>query len=179
MQKSFSFHHSAAPFHCCFLLPLLARNHHFNTQSFFQQTCSSPPLNHNVPEFFRTSPLPVPSSAYNYAMCVIKFSLMHQSKWAWISSQHSSRLIKSCTECTRLWTHCTVLLAAWTALSSTHSKAYLPGAGDTMILKVVPSLRGLLIALRGADQCDHPKCGWLGRVIFVSGGLRSRYPLYI
>ena len=30
-----------------------------------------------------------------------------------------------------------------------------------------------------ADPCDHPKCGWLGCVIFVSGGLRSRYPLII
>ena len=29
-----------------------------------------------------------------------------------------------------------------------------------------------------ADLCDHPKCGWLGCVIYVSGGLRSRYPLY-
>ena len=28
-----------------------------------------------------------------------------------------------------------------------------------------------------ADPCDHPKCGWLGCAIFVSGGLRSRYPL--
>ena len=28
-----------------------------------------------------------------------------------------------------------------------------------------------------ADLCDHPKCGWLGCVIYVSGGLRSRYPL--
>ena len=28
-----------------------------------------------------------------------------------------------------------------------------------------------------ADPCDHPKCGWLECVIFVSGGLRSRFPL--
>jgi len=28
-----------------------------------------------------------------------------------------------------------------------------------------------------ADACDRPKCGWLGCVIFVSGGLRSRSPL--
>ena len=27
------------------------------------------------------------------------------------------------------------------------------------------------------DLCDLPKCGRLGRVIYVSGGLRSRYPL--
>ena len=26
------------------------------------------------------------------------------------------------------------------------------------------------------DACDHNKCLWLGCVIFVSGGLRSRYP---
>ena len=29
-----------------------------------------------------------------------------------------------------------------------------------------------------ADPCDHPKCGWLGCVIFAYGGLRSRYPLH-
>ncbi len=28
-----------------------------------------------------------------------------------------------------------------------------------------------------ADLCDHPKCGWFGCIISVSGGLRSRYPL--
>ena len=28
-----------------------------------------------------------------------------------------------------------------------------------------------------ADPIDCPKCGQLGCVIFVSGGLRSRYPL--
>ena len=30
-----------------------------------------------------------------------------------------------------------------------------------------------------ADPCDNPKCGLLGSAIFVSGGLRSRYPLII
>ena len=30
-----------------------------------------------------------------------------------------------------------------------------------------------------ADPCDHPKCGWLGCVIFAYGGLRSRYPLLL
>ena len=30
-----------------------------------------------------------------------------------------------------------------------------------------------------ADLCDHPKCGWLGCVIYGRGGLRSRYPLKI
>ena len=30
-----------------------------------------------------------------------------------------------------------------------------------------------------ADRCDRPKCGRLGCAIFVSGGLRSRYPLII
>jgi len=28
-----------------------------------------------------------------------------------------------------------------------------------------------------ADPIDRPKCGRLGCAIFVSGGLRSRYPL--
>ena len=30
-----------------------------------------------------------------------------------------------------------------------------------------------------ADPIDRPKCGRLGCAIFVSGGLRSRYPLKI
>ena len=34
------------------------------------------------------------------------------------------------------------------------------------------------IALRCADPCEYPKCGYLGYTIFGSGGLRSRYPLY-
>ena len=29
------------------------------------------------------------------------------------------------------------------------------------------------------DPCNHPKCGRLWCAIFVSGGLRSRYPLKI
>ena len=52
----------------------------------------------------------------------------------------------------------------------------LPGTGDTMIKKVVPSGRGQCIAPRLAEACDLPKRGRLGCVIFVSGGLRSRIP---
>jgi hypothetical protein len=55
--------------------------------------------------------------------------------------------------------------------------SYLPGAEDTMINKVVPSGRGLSIALRDwADPCDYPKLGWLERIIFDSGDERSRRP---
>ena len=39
-----------------------------------------------------------------------------------------------------------------------------------------PKVR-LSIALRLADPCEYPKCGYLGYIIFGSGGLRSRYPL--
>ena len=53
----------------------------------------------------------------------------------------------------------------------------LPGTGDTMIKKVVPSGRGQCIAPRLAEACDLPKRGRLGCVIFDSGGLRSRIPL--
>jgi hypothetical protein len=46
-----------------------------------------------------------------------------------------------------------------------------------MINKVVPSGRGLSIALRDwADPCDYPKLGWLERIIFDSGDERSRRP---
>lgn len=46
-----------------------------------------------------------------------------------------------------------------------------------MISKVVPSGRGLSIALRDwADPCDYPKLGWLERIIFDSGDERSRRP---
>ena len=57
-------------------------------------------------------------------------------------------------------------------------KAYLPGVGDTLILKEVFPWRGLFIALiEWVDLSDLSKCERLGRVIYVSGGLRSRYPL--
>ena len=57
-------------------------------------------------------------------------------------------------------------------------EAYLPGTGDTLINKGVLPGRGLSIALRWADPCDHLKCRWLGCVISWWGGLRSRYPLH-
>ena len=38
-------------------------------------------------------------------------------------------------------------------------QAYLPGAGDTMIKKVVPPGRGLALHSASADPCDYPKCG--------------------
>ena len=38
-------------------------------------------------------------------------------------------------------------------------QAYLPGAGDTMIMKVVPPGRGLALHSASADPCDYPKCG--------------------
>lgn len=40
-----------------------------------------------------------------------------------------------------------------------------------------PSSETLSLHFDWVDLDDHPKCGWLGCVIFVSGGLRSRYPL--
>ena len=39
------------------------------------------------------------------------------------------------------------------------TQAYLPGAGDTMIRKVVPPGRGLALHSASADPCDYPKCG--------------------
>ena len=52
----------------------------------------------------------------------------------------------------------------------------LPGTGDTMIKKVVPSGGGQCIAPRLVEACDLPKRGRLGCTIFDSGGLRSRIP---
>ena len=47
-------------------------------------------------------------------------------------------------------------------------------------MKEVPPGRGLSIALsESADPCDSPKRGELGRIIYGSGGLRSRYPSII
>ena len=53
----------------------------------------------------------------------------------------------------------------------------LPGTGDTMIKKVVPSGGDQCIAPRLVETCDLPKRGRLGCAIFDSGGLRSRNPL--
>ena len=53
----------------------------------------------------------------------------------------------------------------------------LPGTGDTVIKKAVPSGGDLCIALRQVEACDFPKRGKLGCAIFGSGGLRSRIPL--
>ena len=55
----------------------------------------------------------------------------------------------------------------------------LPGTGDTMIMKVVPSGGGQCIAPRLVEACDLPKRGRLGCIIFDSGGLRSRNPHFI
>ena len=52
----------------------------------------------------------------------------------------------------------------------------LPGTGDTMIMKVVPSGGDQCIAPRLVEACDLPKRGRLGCTIFDSGGLRSRNP---
>ena len=52
----------------------------------------------------------------------------------------------------------------------------LPGTGDTMIMKVVPSGGDQRIAPRLVEACDLPKRGRLGCIIFDSGGLRSRNP---
>ena len=52
----------------------------------------------------------------------------------------------------------------------------LPGTGDTMIKKVVPSGGGQCIAPCLVEACDLPKCGRLGCTIFDRGGLRSRNP---
>ncbi len=54
----------------------------------------------------------------------------------------------------------------------------LPGTGDTVIKKAVPSGGDLCIALRQVEACDFPKRGKLGCAIFGSGGLRSRIPLH-
>ena len=48
-----------------------------------------------------------------------------------------------------------------------------------MITKAGSPGGGQCIAPRLAEVCDSPKRGELGRVIFGSGGLRSRYPLTI
>ncbi len=53
----------------------------------------------------------------------------------------------------------------------------LPGTGDTVIKKAVPSGGDLCIALSQVEACDFPKRGKLGCAIFGSGGLRSRIPL--
>ena len=55
----------------------------------------------------------------------------------------------------------------------------LPGTGDTVIKKAVPSGGDLCIALSQVEACDFPKRGKLGCAIFGSGGLRSRIPLHI
>lgn len=39
-----------------------------------------------------------------------------------------------------------------------------------------PQAEALSLHYDWVEACDHPKCGWLGCAIFVSGGLRSRYP---
>ena len=57
-----------------------------------------------------------------------------------------------------------VYITAWPdpwLMTPRHSptKAYLPGAGDTMIMKVVPPGRGLALHSASADPCDYPKCG--------------------
>ncbi len=57
-------------------------------------------------------------------------------------------------------------------------KVNLPGTGDTVITKAVPSGGDLCIALCQVEACDFPKRGKLGCAIFVSGGLRSRIPLH-
>ncbi len=54
----------------------------------------------------------------------------------------------------------------------------LPGTGDTVIKKAVPSGGDLCIALSQVEACDFPKRGKLGCAIFGSGGLRSRIPLH-
>ena len=46
-----------------------------------------------------------------------------------------------------------------------------------MITKAGSPGGGQCIAPRLAEVCDSPKRGELGRAIFGSGGLRSRYPL--
>ena len=46
-----------------------------------------------------------------------------------------------------------------------------------MITKAGSPGGGQCIAPRLAEVCDSPKRGELGRAIFDSGGLRSRYPL--
>ena len=48
-----------------------------------------------------------------------------------------------------------------------------------MITKAGSPGGGQCIAPRLAEACDSPKRGELGRAIFDSGGLRSRYPLTI
>ena len=55
----------------------------------------------------------------------------------------------------------------------------LPGTGDTVIKKAVPSGGDLCIALCQVETCDFPKSGKPGCVIFGSGGLRSRIPLHL
>ena len=52
----------------------------------------------------------------------------------------------------------------------------LPGTGDTVIKKAVPSGGDLCIAHRQVEACDFPKRGKLGCAIFDSWGLRSRIP---
>ena len=58
-------------------------------------------------------------------------------------------------------------------------EANLPGTGDTVIKKAVPSGGDLCIALCQVEACDFPKRGKLGCAIFGSGGLRSRIPLQV
>ena len=62
-------------------------------------------------------------------------------------------------------------------LAVCQTEVNLPGTGDTVITKAVPSGGDLCIALCQVEACDFPKRGKLGCAIFGSGGLRSRIPL--
>ena len=83
--------------------------------------------------------------------------------------------------------HTIVLRVAWIIFPGPSLKtAVQSGIKHTYLAQRIPwSMRRFLqceaLPLHSgwADRCDHPKCGWLGCAIFVSGGLRSRYPLII
>lgn len=48
---------------------------------------------------------------------------------------------------------------------------FLPGRGDTMIVKVFSQDEARPLHFRGADSCDFPKCRKLDYIIGSGGGL--------
>ena len=89
---------------------------------------------------------------------------------------HTSKLLKSCIYCKQVQILSVFHLYNMTDCRYKHT--YL-AQGTPWSLRRFPQGEACPLHFGRADLCDHPKCGWLGCVIYVSGGLRSRYPLII
>ena len=74
-------------------------------------------------------------------------------------AERKQRGIAQAEKCIANPDYCASVQSLGMSVGRRAKSAYLPGTGDTVIMKAVPPGRGSPLHSGVADPCDYPKCG--------------------